>query len=56
LQPIAGAPPDLARLPNGCAFHPRCPLARERCYHEDPPLREVSPGHLSACHFAEELL
>lgn len=55
LQPIPGAPPDLSALPGGCAFHPRCPLVRERCRSERPLLREVAPGHMSACHFAEEL-
>jgi oligopeptide/dipeptide ABC transporter ATP-binding protein len=55
LQPIAGTPPDLAQLPSGCAFSPRCPFVQERCYHESPRLRELRPGHLSACHFAEDL-
>ena len=55
LQPISGAPPDLARRPSGCSFHPRCPLARDRCQAEVPALRELHPGHLTACHFAEEL-
>jgi oligopeptide/dipeptide ABC transporter ATP-binding protein len=55
LTPIPGSPPDLARPPAGCAFAPRCPLARERCRAEAPALRELSPGHLSACHYAEEV-
>ncbi len=55
LQPIAGAPPDLSRLPSGCAFHPRCPLVQARCRSERPELRELQPGHFSACHFAEDL-
>lgn len=37
-------------LPSGCRFHPRCPLAQERCKAEDPALRELSPGHFVACH------
>jgi oligopeptide/dipeptide ABC transporter ATP-binding protein len=55
LLPIPGSPPDLVRPPVGCAFAPRCPLARERCRAEIPALRELTPGHLSACHFAEDL-
>jgi oligopeptide/dipeptide ABC transporter ATP-binding protein len=42
--------------PSGCRFHPRCYMAEERCAREAPPLREMGPGHLSACHFAEEAL
>ncbi len=49
--PIPGGPPDPGDMPEGCRFRPRCPYAAERCL-EDPPLREVSPGRASACHFA----
>jgi oligopeptide transport system ATP-binding protein len=56
LNPIVGAPPNLADLPTGCPFHPRCPRATERCVAELPPLREVAPGRRSACHYAEEVL
>ncbi len=56
LHPIVGAPPNLARLPDGCPFHPRCPRATERCPRELPALREVFPGRRSACHYAEEVL
>ena len=41
--------------PSGCAFHPRCQYAQDRCRAERPALREVGPGQWSACHFAEEL-
>ena len=44
LHPIAGAPPSLARIPAGCPFHPRCPLAVEQCRVERPPLRSPAPG------------
>ena len=40
--------------PSGCRFHPRCPLAAAICKSEEPVLREVAPGHLVACHFANE--
>jgi len=49
--PIPGGPPDPGDPPAGCAFHPRCPYSQERCL-EDPPLREVVPGHSAACHFS----
>ena len=56
LSPIAGAPPNLADIPPGCSFHPRCPRAELRCREERPLLREVVLGRLSACHFSEEVL
>jgi oligopeptide transport system ATP-binding protein len=56
LNPISGAPPDLAELPTGCPFHPRCYRATDRCPTELPLLREVVPGRRSACHYAEEVL
>jgi oligopeptide transport system ATP-binding protein len=56
LLPIKGAPPSLINKPSGCAFHPRCPFARDICPVEDPELRVVSAdGQMSACHFAEEV-
>jgi oligopeptide transport system ATP-binding protein len=56
LTPIKGAPPNLAAIPPGCPFHPRCPMARENCATDVPPLRAVAPGRRAACHYAEELL
>jgi oligopeptide/dipeptide ABC transporter ATP-binding protein len=50
LPVIAGQPPDLADLPAGCAFSPRCPLAHARCA-DAPPLRSLPGGQLLACHF-----
>jgi oligopeptide/dipeptide ABC transporter ATP-binding protein len=57
LHRIKGQPPSLIFVPPGCAFHPRCPMARVPgvCNTERPDLREISTGHWSACHFAEEL-
>ncbi|WP_378941709.1 ABC transporter ATP-binding protein [Mesorhizobium sp. ANAO-SY3R2] len=52
---IDGAPPTLGQLPRGCAFHPRCSHAVERCRSDDPALRVVGNGRLSACHLAEAL-
>ena len=56
LTPIPGQPPSLIRLPHGCPFHPRCPLAMQHCREEEPPLLEVgAPGQRSACWRAAEL-
>ncbi len=49
LTPIPGAPPSAARLPAGCAFHPRCPLAQPSCKRDVPPLSSVGTGHRIAC-------
>jgi peptide/nickel transport system ATP-binding protein len=51
-QGIPGLPPPLRDLPAGCAFHPRCPLAMDRCRSETPVLREARPGGWAACHLA----
>ncbi|WP_413733922.1 ABC transporter ATP-binding protein [Sodalis sp. RH21] len=60
LEAIAGEPPDFARLPSGCAFRPRCTLCRQRAICADrvpPPLADPADTyHLSACHFADELI
>jgi oligopeptide transport system ATP-binding protein len=49
LDPIQGQPPDLTRLPPGCAFAPRCSFVVERCPRERPELELVAPDHTSAC-------
>jgi peptide/nickel transport system ATP-binding protein len=49
LVSVPGSPPDLIKLPTGCKFHPRCPLADERSRREEPKLTEVEPGHQVAC-------
>ncbi len=49
-QPIKGEIPSPLAPPPGCHFHPRCPHAMARCKTEAPALREIAPGHLSACH------
>ncbi|MGH2788796.1 MAG: ABC transporter ATP-binding protein [Actinomycetota bacterium] len=57
-QVLTGEPPDPARIPPGCRFHPRCPevlsgragATEPRCRSEIPELRELAPGHFAACH------
>ena len=49
LNPIQGLVPDPANLPEGCKFNPRCPMAKERCRCEEPPVVELSPGHTVRC-------
>ncbi|MFD5557509.1 ABC transporter ATP-binding protein [Streptomyces sp. NPDC127068] len=53
---IKGLPPNLAHIPSGCAFHPRCPMAQDVCRTDVPPLAEVSDERRSACHFWRETL
>jgi oligopeptide/dipeptide ABC transporter ATP-binding protein len=55
LDPIQGQPPDLSRLPQGCAFAPRCAYRIERCTAEIPPLEAVGGTHRSACWVARSL-
>jgi oligopeptide transport system ATP-binding protein len=52
---LKGDVPNPANPPSGCRFHPRCFMAQPVCSVEDPPLREIAPGHVSACHFAEHV-
>ncbi len=56
LDPIQGQPPDLTRLPRGCAFAPRCAYRVERCGEAAPPLETLTTGHLSACWEAGRLV
>ncbi|MBL8331599.1 MAG: ABC transporter ATP-binding protein [Rubrivivax sp.] len=49
LVPIEGSPPDLAALPPGCAFQPRCRWATAACSSTRPALRAAAPDHLHAC-------
>lgn len=68
LAPIRGTPPSLMDMPQGCAFAPRCPMARDVCHTEEPTLLRTldngdrvppQPGdavaHVAACHFSDEL-
>jgi peptide/nickel transport system ATP-binding protein len=54
--PIVGAPPNLADLPPGCAFQPRCGYARDLCRTTQPSTVDIGGGRASACHFAREVL
>jgi peptide/nickel transport system ATP-binding protein len=56
LVPIAGVPPNLAVLPPGCAFAPRCPVARDVCVTTLPSFHPVTSGHVARCHLVEERL
>ncbi len=49
---LRGEVPSPVNPPSGCVFHPRCPIAIDRCSAEIPPLREIKPGHWAACHLA----
>ena len=55
LYQISGLPPDVAHLPPGCPFAPRCDRAEDICGKEFPPLVEVNQDHHSLCHFAAEV-
>jgi len=55
LYQIPGQPPDLARLPAGCPFAPRCERAEEICRREFPPFVQLTSEHYSLCHFANEV-
>ena len=49
LVPIEGLPPDLLEAPTHCPFAPRCEFVIDKCWEENPELREVTPGHRTAC-------
>ena len=53
LLTIKGNVPSLREIPSGCRFHPRCPLATEKCKSEEPPLFEVAENRVSKCWIAD---
>ena len=50
IEPKPGDPPSLSNPPRGCRFHPRCPLATEKCSVKEPPCIFVSENHMVCCH------
>ncbi|MBP7687015.1 MAG: dipeptide ABC transporter ATP-binding protein [Thermoflexales bacterium] len=50
---LEGDVPSAANPPVGCNFNTRCPVRQEKCFVDDPDLREIIPGHWAACHFAK---
>jgi oligopeptide transport system ATP-binding protein len=55
LYQIPGLPPDVAHLPSGCPFAPRCDRVEEICRREFPPFVQLTAEHFSLCHFANEV-
>ena len=55
LYQIPGLPPDVAHLPPGCPFAPRCERAEDICRVQYPPFVEINENHRSLCHFAKEV-
>ena len=55
LYQIPGLPPDVAHLPPGCPFAPRCDKVQEICHREFPPFVQLNADHYSLCHFAKEV-
>ncbi len=49
---LSGDVPSPIDRPSGCPFHPRCPIAQDNCKVENPLLRELTPDHFTACHYA----
>jgi len=54
MRPISGESPDPVNIPQGCSYHPRCPLATELCEEEDPAPYRVGDDHVANCHYWEE--
>ncbi|QLH78797.1 ABC transporter ATP-binding protein [Halosimplex rubrum] len=54
MEPIEGARPDPVNIPTGCSFHPRCPIADDRCEIEDPDLVTVDDDHQAACFYSDQ--
>ncbi len=52
---LTGDVPSPVNPPSGCRFHTRCRYKEDRCVSEEPEMRQVAPGHFSACHFSEDI-
>lgn len=50
---LKGDVPSPLNPPKGCSFNTRCPFAFDRCFHDEPKLQEVAPGHMAACHLRD---
>jgi len=55
MRPIEGDMPDPLNVPDGCAFHPRCPMADEQCVEVDPRAYEANTEHAAKCHYWDEV-
>ena len=53
MRPIEGSSPDPVNVPTGCSYHPRCPIAEDKCRAEDPPMRETENGRRTACFYPD---
>lgn len=56
LSSIPGSPPELHKIPDGCVYQDRCPLAQEICRQQRPELKPTGTGRSAACHFSAEVL
>jgi peptide/nickel transport system ATP-binding protein len=54
MKPIEGDSPDSIDVPDGCAYHPRCPLATDECARDPPPFSDVDADHVVACYHWEQ--
>jgi len=52
---LTGDPPSPIYRPSGCRFHPRCPIARDRCKTDKPPLVQIGQARKVACWYAGEM-
>lgn len=55
MRPIKGSSPDPVNAPDGCSYHPRCPMASHRCEVDDPEYYQAGTRHETACHFWDEV-
>jgi len=53
-ESVPGSPPDLAQLPSGCSFHPRCPHVMDICREQTPSYIPIKSNHKVACWLVEE--
>ncbi|WP_459191923.1 ABC transporter ATP-binding protein [Halosimplex sp. J119] len=55
MEPIEGSAPDPVNIPEGCSYHPRCPLADDRCLEDNPPAYHAEEDHDVHCHYWEDV-